>query len=89
MKPVFDSFTEPQADRRKFLLGAAFVAAAGVALWRQPKIKLDYLGSRKLEGLVPKTIGPWSFVTASGLVVPPEDHVDRRRRTGQRTVEAG
>jgi EpsI family protein len=77
MKPVFDSFTEPETDRRKFLLGAAFLAAAGVALWRQPKIKLDYLGSRKLEDLVPKTIGAWSFVTASGLVVPPEDQFEQ------------
>jgi EpsI family protein len=77
MKPVFDTFTEPQTDRRKFLLGLAFCSAAGVALWRQPRITLDYLGSRKLEDLVPKTIGAWSFVTASGLVVPPEDQFEK------------
>ena len=73
MKPAFDSFTEPQTDRRKFLLGLLFCSAAGVAAWRLPRTKLDFLGKEKLEDLVPKTIGRWNFVTASGLVIPPED----------------
>jgi EpsI family protein len=73
MKPVFDSFTEPQADRRKFLLGLLFCSAAGLAAARRPKKRVDYLGRQKLDDLVPKTIGQWGFVAASGLVVPPED----------------
>lgn len=77
MKPEFDSFTQPQTDRRKFLLGLMFCSAAGLALWRQPTIKLDYLGSRKLEDLIPKSIGGWNFVAASGLVVPPEDQFEK------------
>ena len=77
MKPAFDNFTAPKADRRKFLLGLLFCSAAGVAAWRQPSIKLDYLGSEKLEDLVPKKIGPWSFVAASGLVIPPEDQMEQ------------
>ena len=77
MKQAFDSFTEPQADRRKFLLGLLFCSAAGVAAWRQPRIKIDYLGAQKLEDLVPKTIGRWDFVTASGLVIPPEDDFEK------------
>ena len=32
---------------------------------------------QKLDDLVPKTIGPWKFVAASGLVVPPEDQLSR------------
>jgi EpsI family protein len=75
MKPVFDSFSEPASDRRKFLLALLFCSAAGVAAWRQPSVRLDYLGREKLEDLVPKTIGRWKFVTASGLVVPPEDQL--------------
>lgn len=75
MKPVFDSFSEPTTDRRKFLLGLLFASAAGVAAWRKPDIHLDYLGREKLETLVPKTIGPWNFVAASGLVVPPDDQL--------------
>jgi len=75
MKPMFDSFSEPTTDRRKFLLGLLFASAAGVAAWRKPNIHLDYLGREKLDVLVPKTIGPWTFVAASGLVVPPEDQL--------------
>lgn len=75
MKPVFDSFTAPKTDRRKFLLGLLFCSAAGVAAIRQPSIRLDYLGSAKLDKLIPKTIGKWKFVASSGLVVPPEDQL--------------
>jgi EpsI family protein len=77
MKRIFDSFAEPRTDRRKFLLGLLFCSAAGVAAWRQPRIKLDYLGNEKLEDLVPKTIGRWNFVAASGLVIPPEDDLEK------------
>lgn len=77
MKPVFDNFAEPQTDRRKFLIGLLFCSAAGVAYARQPKVKLDYLGNEKLDDLVPKSIGPWKYVTASGLVVPPEDDFEK------------
>ena len=77
MKPVFDNFAEPQTDRRKFLIGLLFCSAAGVAYARQPKVKLDYLGNEKLDDLVPKSIGPWKYVTARGLVVPPEDDFEK------------
>jgi EpsI family protein len=77
LKPVFDSFTEPQTDRRKFLLGLTFCSAAALAAWRQPRRKLDYLGKHNLDELIPQTIGRWKFVTASGLVVPPEDELEK------------
>jgi len=77
MKPVDDSFTAPVIDRRKLLLGLVFGSAAAVAAWRRPTKRVDYLGRQKLEDLVPKTIGPWKFVAASGLVVPPEDQLSR------------
>lgn len=77
MKPIVGSFTEPQVDRRKVLLGLLFCSAAGLAAWRQPNEHLDYLGKQKLDELVPKAIGPWKFVAASGLVVPPNDQLSR------------
>ena len=77
MKPTFDSFTQPQIDRRKVLLGLLFCSAAGVAAWRKPDRRLDYLGKEKLEHLVPKSIGRWNFVAASGLVVPPDDQLSK------------
>lgn len=73
MKPVFDSFTEPEVDRRKLLLGFLFCAAAGTAAWRMPTRRVDHLGQQKLEDLVPKKIGSWTYVANSGLVVPPND----------------
>lgn len=77
MKPDVGHFAEPVIDRRKMLLGLLFCSAAGIAAWRAPRTHIDYLGSTKLEDLVPKTIGPWKFVAASGLVVPPEDQLER------------
>ena len=77
MKPVIGSFTEPQLDRRKLLLGLLFCSAAGAAAWRKPTRHVDYLGSGKLEDIIPKTIGPWKFAAASGLVVPPDDQLER------------
>ena len=73
MKASFDSFAEPETDRRKFLLGLLFASAAGVTAWRMPRKTLDHLGRQKLEDLVPKKIGRWNFVATSGLVVPPND----------------
>ena len=67
----------PKTDRRRLLLGLLFCSAAGAAAWRQPSEKLDYLGSEKLDTLVPKNIGRWSFVAASGLVIPPEDQMEQ------------
>lgn len=63
--------------RRKFALGLAFASVAGVAAARQPSKKLDYLGKAELEKVIPQKFGNWSFVTTSGLVVPPEDQLSR------------
>ena len=60
-------------SRRELLIGSLFVAAAGTTAARMPSQPLNYLGNNKLENIVPKTIGRWKFVSASGLVVPTED----------------
>lgn len=77
MKQDFNVLAQRRTDRRKFLLGLLFCSAAGLAAWRQPHMKLDYLGTRKLDDIVPKTIGQWNFVAASGLVIPPEDDLEK------------
>lgn len=63
----------PNLDRRKFLIGGALAGTAALTWARQPQNRVDYLGSNKLENIIPKKIGQWDFVTTSGLVVPPED----------------
>src|SRR4051812_38890926 len=77
MKAGFERSTAPATDRRKFLIGLVFCSATGLAAWRRPDEKLDYLGRHKLEDLVPKCIGRWNFVAASGLVIPPDDQLVR------------
>lgn len=67
----------PAITRRKFALGLAFASVAGVAAARQPTKTIDYLGKAKLEQVIPEKIGKWSFVSSSGLVVPPEDQLAR------------
>lgn len=68
--------TEPtKLNRRKFALGLLFASAAGIAAARQPKVNTDYLGKNELERILPNKIGPWNFLSASGLVVPPEDQL--------------
>ena len=61
--------------RRKFALGLAFASVAGIAAARRPTTKIDYLGNGKLESILPKKIGKWTFASSSGLVVPPEDQL--------------
>lgn len=60
-------------DRRRFLIGGALAAGAATSYARKPTESVDFLGSRKLENLVPKKIGSYDFLTNSGLVVPTED----------------
>lgn len=69
--------TGQMLTRRKFALGIAFAGAAGIAAARQPSIRVDYLGKDKLERVVPEKIGRWTYVSSSGLVVPPEDQLSR------------
>lgn len=62
-------------SRREVVAGLALLGAAGVAAMRRPEKSLNFLGGHKLEDIIPKRIGPWQFVTTSGLVVPPEDQL--------------
>jgi len=69
--------TGQMLTRRKFALGVAFAGAAGIAAARQPSVRIDYLGKGKLEQVLPEKIGRWTYVSSSGLVVPPEDQLSR------------
>jgi EpsI family protein len=71
--PEIPGSSDVGLDRRKMLIGLLFAGAASVTYARQPRERVDYLGSGKLDDLIPRTIGPWKFATTSGLVVPPED----------------
>lgn len=70
--------TPPQIDetrlsRRHMLMGAALCGVSALAFSRTPKPDTRPLGRGALEAMIPAAIGPWSFLTTSGLVVPPAD----------------
>lgn len=65
-------------SRRELLIGGGFLAAAVTAFAMKPRNQLNMLGAGKIETLVPNTIGDWSFVAASGLVLPPEDQLEKQ-----------
>jgi EpsI family protein len=62
-------------SRREILIGCACLTTATVAFVREPRRHVAYLGSGKLEHLVPTHFAGWEFATASGLVLPPEDQL--------------
>jgi EpsI family protein len=64
-------------SRRDLLIGGASLAAAGTAFARMPRQSTLLIGKDQLQGIVPLRIGPWSYETASGLVLPPPDQLAR------------
>lgn len=65
-------------NRRQFLIGAGCLTAAAVAFARKPRTDDAFMGSAKLENIVPSHFAGWQFVTASGLVLPPQDQLQSK-----------
>lgn len=61
--------------RRNLLMGGAMLGIATTAFARLPKPYVPPMGKEGLEKLIPTQVGPWQFVTASGLVLPPPDEL--------------
>ncbi|TCP33063.1 exosortase-associated protein EpsI, V-type [Sphingomonas sp. BK235] len=70
-----DAIAPRLLDRRRAIIGGAFLLTAGVAAARVPGHHIDLLGARKIDALIPQQIGSWSFLSKSGLVVPPADQL--------------
>jgi EpsI family protein len=67
-----------QLSRRKVLLGLGMAAASGTAFARMPKPNSPAIDKAKFEALIPNVVGPWRFVTESGVVLPPQDALSDR-----------
>lgn len=57
-------------DRRDLILGGGLLAAAGGAFALTPRNRVEYLGKRKLESVVPTQIGPWTVSPSEAFVLP-------------------
>lgn len=66
------------ASRRNFLIGGAMMAASAAAYLRLPKPFYPRVEEKQFESWVPKAVGPWTFLTASGVVLPPADSLSNR-----------
>ena len=66
--PVPASFS-----RRHFLIGAALAGATVLSQARMPKPVYPRIPKGQFESWVPKKVGPWTFATESGVVLPTPD----------------
>ncbi len=62
-----------QFGRRHMLIGAAMFAASGIAVARMPSAYASPIDKKRFLAWMPDTVGPWNFVRASGVVLPPSD----------------
>jgi EpsI family protein len=65
-------------SRRKVLLGLGMAAASGAAFARMPTPNRPPIRDDQFEALIPNQVGPWRFVTESGVVLPPQDALSDR-----------
>ncbi len=61
-------------NRRNLLMGATLLGASAIGYARQPQPIVKPLPKDALDKLVPHRVGPWNFLTVSGLVLPPDDN---------------
>lgn len=62
-------------SRREIVIGASLIATVGAAEAFVPRSNMNVLGTAKLDQAIPPNVGPWTFISKSGLVVPPADQL--------------
>lgn len=75
MGDATDSGRGTSLTRRNLLMGGAMLGISATAFARLPQPYVRPMGKDELERLIPNKVGPWQFVTASGLVLPPPDEL--------------
>lgn len=69
---------EPLLSRRAMIAGGLMAGASVIANLKRPDIPVRMLGKAKLDDIIPKQIGSWTYTTADGLVLPPPDQMRDR-----------
>ncbi|MFC3441135.1 exosortase C-terminal domain/associated protein EpsI [Sphingobium rhizovicinum] len=59
-------------NRREWLLGGMLIGAAGAAFALRPRAAAQAIAPGTLAHIIPQTIGRYHYLSASGLVVPPQ-----------------
>ncbi len=65
-------------DRRQFVLGAALLGITAASLALKPRRMFARLGGPAIEAAIPKQLGPYSFASVNGLVLPPQDELSAK-----------
>jgi EpsI family protein len=65
-------------SRRELLIGGGLLTVAAISSALRPRNHLNMLGKSKIEALVPNQFAGWTFLAASGLVLPPEDQLEKQ-----------
>lgn len=66
------------ASRRQILFGGAMLATSAAAIALTPRARETSLPPGGLNRAIPRQLGQWRFVSASGLVLPPQDLTEKR-----------
>ncbi|KQU62032.1 hypothetical protein ASG67_02515 [Sphingomonas sp. Leaf339] len=64
-------------SRRKMIIGLAVGGTVVLSELYVPQRSVARISEAGFERLVPTTLGPWHYLTESGLVLPPEDQLSR------------
>jgi EpsI family protein len=78
-----DRMPAAQFNRRTMIAGGALIATSLLADVRRPDVPLRMMPkSAKLDDLIPKQIGNWTYEGTNGLVLPPPDQLGSRLYNG-------
>ena len=64
-------------SRRKMMIGMALAGTVALSELYVPKRSMPRLTDKSFTAMFPTRIGPWTYLTASGLILPPEDQLSR------------
>jgi EpsI family protein len=56
--------------RRDLLLGVPLLAAAGAAAALKPRERMNLLGDKKLEDMVPLSFASWEVIPSNAVILP-------------------
>jgi EpsI family protein len=64
-------------SRRQMLIGTALLGTIGLSELYTPRRSAPRLTDKGFEALFPTRVAKWQYLTASGLILPPQDQLSR------------